>query len=398
MNKSYLIALAILVLLLVGAYMKLFIAQAGFNGSIDSKTGVFVVENFNSSKIKIITGKTDKISVDLKGPKDEVDKVRFFKTDSDGAGFTFSDEWQELSGTIIVPEGTLLDIRLADEIGVVINNELIGNSKSFLVDTNSVDSIVGGGSISIESSSDPIIWDTDSWDPIDSPDDDDDDGLSSSGTTDESNDDDQDDEYVPAECSVGSQVIRNYCCERLNEDNVPSPTCDGFGYYAFNNLLRECEFQCESEDSEDEEEGVDVCSIGSQLVRNDCCAQQNIGADTSYCVGEWQFNNLSRLCNYHCFTEDELEEYFGGGDDNDGSSDELRLCENFESSEDKDECCDYNLANELSIGPRTGFPDCIGRWYFDNDDGCSFRCADYTEMIEILKELQQIAQENQEEQ
>ena len=399
MKKSYLIALTIIVLLLAAAYVKLFIAQANFSQSVNSEAGVFVMENFSNSNIRIVTAKTDKITVNLKGPKSEVDKVRLFSTGSKNAKFTFSDEWQGLSGTITVPEGTLLDIRLEYEIEIIVDTldaeKSIGSSKSFLIDTNLVSSVSSeGGSVFVENLGDPVIWDTESWDPIDISGDDG--GSPSSGATDESNEDYQDDEYIPAECSVGSQVIRNYCCERLNEDNVTRPTCDGLDYYAFNNTLRECEFVCESQGDEDEEIIVMDCSVGSQDIRNTCCAQQNASVDTSYCVGEWRFNNLSRMCNYYCFTEDELDEYFGG-DDNDGSSDTLRLCENFESNEDKDECCDYNLSNELSIGPRTGFPDCIGKWYFDNETGCSFRCADYTEMIEILKELQQTAQENQEE-
>lgn len=426
MNKGYLIALAIIVSLLIGAYFKLFIARAGFHETIDSTTGVFVIENFENSNIKIVTAKTDKISVDLKGPQDKVDEVRFFGADNNNAKFTLSDEWQELSGTITVPEGTLLDISLSDDAEVIVNTDSpksIGESDYFLIDTNSVTSVsFDSGSITINSGGGETVWDVDSWEPLDSSADGDEEGDESGGSsTGESEGDDEEDnednneedsgedEYVPAPCSVGSQAIRNYCCERLNEDEA-TPFCDGYGYYVFNNVLRECEFTCEededeedneednNEDEDNENDGGDEddteCSIGSQEVRNLCCAEKNTGTDTSYCVGEWQFNNSSRICNYHCFTEEELEEYFGGGSSSEG--DDFLMCENYDDQSDRDACCDFNLGNELSIGPKPGFPDCIGKWYFDEEDGCLFRCADYHEMQEIIKELKEKAAENQE--
>ncbi|MBN2087054.1 hypothetical protein JW758_01780 [Candidatus Peregrinibacteria bacterium] len=388
MKNTYLVALAIIFLLLGAAYFKLFFAQAEFNNSIDAKTGSFILDNFDNSNIKIVTGKTDKITADIKGNKSDIDKISFFVTKDNKSGFTFSDEWQSLSGTITVPEGTLLDIRTGNKVDVILkkSNEdtLVGDSKSFLVDTNLVTSVtMEDGSVSIESVSDPVIWDTNSWESLNQ----------SGGEGDEEAE--TGNEYIPPVCSVGSQAIRNYCCEETLGSDLNQPACDGYGYYIFNNVFRECEFICEESEDEQVDEGDEQdCSIGSQSVRDNCCAYENISEDTSQCIGRWEFNNSTRICEYNCFNEDELDDYFGGDDDNNNNP-SIILCANFTSQQDRDECCDYNLANELSIGPRPGFPDCIGRWYFDSDNGCSFRCAEYTEMLEILKELQQKAAQEQ---
>jgi hypothetical protein len=378
MKKYYLIALAIIVLLLGGIYIRLFATQISFNESIENETGVFVLDNMNNANIKIVTAKTDKITVDLKGAKGSTDKIRFFKTSGSIPGFSLPEEWQELSGTITVPEGTLLDIRLSNNSDLTIGDQSADDVSNFLVDTSGGSEINienNGGNIIIDDWGGNIVWDTDSWEEFFN-------GGEGGGEGEEG----------PPECSIGSQSIRNYCCERQNQYE-PVPECSTYGHWVFNNSSRECEYLCENQ-PEEEEPAID-CSIGSQEVRNTCCSQLNVGVQTPECIGEWQFNNVTRSCEFHCYTEEELEDYFGGSD---GSDPEpvTRFCEDFNTQEEKDECCDYNLRNELSIGPRPGFPDCIGKWYFDEEDGCSFRCADYHEMQEILKELKKRAQEQEE--
>jgi hypothetical protein len=384
MQKYYLIALIIIAILLGAGYISLFAKQVGIHKSLDTEANVFVLENINNANIKIITAKTDKITVDLKGSKDELDKVRFFKVNDDMSGFGLSKEWQNLTGTITVPEGTLLDIRLSDNANLTVKNPKkmrnIADVNAFLVDTNEADKIStdGNGDIFIDGWGDTIVWDSDNWGFFDG---------------DEGGEGEGEENNEPASCSIGSQAIRNYCCERENQYE-PTSSCSGDGQWVFNNSARLCEHKCYVGNKEQEAD----CSVGSQSVRNACCKQKSASDTIPECIGEWQFSNSIRSCVFHCYEEEELDEYFGGGNnggDGEDKEEVLRFCEDFDTQQDKDECCDYNLKNELSIGPRPGFPDCIGRWYFNQEQGCAFRCADYDEMQKILKELRAKAQQEE---
>jgi len=373
MKKAYLIALAIIVLLLGFVYVRLFTAQAVFHGSIEVEIGAFVLENINKADIKIIIAKTNTITVDLNGPQKDLDKIRFYKKNNGVTKFTLSEEWLELTGTITVPEGTFLDVRMSDESNVQVNvpeeSQSFEGMNSFIIDTEFVNSVnISDGDISIDGWDDILVIDTDGWD-----------------LGDESGGEGEGEDNESENCSVGSQIVRNYCCERFNENEL-TPECSGDGGWVFNNVTRECEYFCESEESGEDEEEPANCSIGSQPTRNQCCDNQNEDTDRPDCIGEWRFNNVTRECEFYCYTAEELEEYYGGGGDGDMDETSM-LCSDFETQEDKDECCDYNLKTPLSLGAKPGFPDCIGRWYFDSEEGCQFDCANYIEMIEILQEV-----------
>lgn len=398
MKKAYLLIIAVALILIAFAYIRLFSAQANYKQVLDSESGVFVLENPDNANIRIITAKTDKITVDLNGSKNEIGKISFYKKNGITT-FTFSDEWQKLIGTITVPEGTLLDIKLSDSSNIALNDSKgKSNAKktdSFLVDTNSMKSLNVNGDtndISIDGWGDVILWDTEKWVLLTG----DEDGV---GGGDESQGDDE--EQAPEQgvsCSTGSQSIRNYCCERMQK-NANKPFCNGYSHWVFNNTEKQCDFECEPKEIENKNAD---CSIGSQQVRNSCCVTANKSVGGPGCIGEWRFGNMARACEFYCYTEGEIEEHLGGGGSNNGggtnnNDEETRLCEDFPTNQEKDECCDYNLKNPLSIGPRPGFPDCIGKWYFDDLNGCQFRCAEYGEMLEILKELREKAAAEQEE-
>ena len=371
MKKPFIIVLVIVVLLLGGLYFKLFAQQASYHESISSTDSVFYMKNMNNSNIKIIVADTDQITVNLKGDEDDIKKVRFFRISDSSTEFSFLDENTDVSGTITVPENTLIDIQLSNGTDVNISDikgkKTIPDIDSFVVDASSVDSIDMGEEISVDSSEESVILDTEALDP--------------SGESDGGEGEGEEDFSA---CSIGSQAIRNYCCERLKEDES-EPDCSGYGHWVFNNLTRMCDYSCESNEADPD---VILCSIGSQETRNQCCTQQNINTEAPGCIGEWRFDNLTRLCGFHCYTPEELEAYYGG--DRRGSPDTTsQFCSDFEASEDQDECCDYNLRTPLYLGPRPGFPDCIGKWHYDEEDGCQFSCSDYIEMFEILQQIKQ---------
>lgn len=385
MKKIYLFIIAIVVVLMVAAYIRLFTAQTGFRESLTAQANVFIVENVDNTRIKIVTGDASKVIVDLEGAEEELDKISY-----DGKSkFSFSSEWQELAGTITVPEDTLLELHLSKESDVIINDENLGNSDSFLIEMSDVAFITfkdGINEVEIDGGNSNDVWDTDEWNYLDD--------ETQEEQVNEQSGGEGEGEGEGEDCSIGSQIVRNYCCDRLNEDNVSFPYCDGYGHYVFNNSFSECEFQCDPEEEEEEEEVN--CSVGSQSVRDQCCVNENYYVQTQECLGEWRFGNVDKECFYHCYTEQEIQELFGGGGG--GGSTVSEYCSDFNGEDDKDECCDYNLRNELSIGPRPGFPDCIGRWYFSEEDEiCDFRCAEYGEMLLILEELKQRAAENKEE-
>jgi len=370
MKKPFIIILVIIVFLLGGLYFKLFAKQASYHESVGATDTVFYMRNIGKSNIKIIVADTDQITVDLKGDEDSIKKVRFFKVSDSSAEFSFLDEDADISGTITVPEDTVIDIQLTGETDIKISDvkgrKTIPDKNSLVVDASSVDSVDIGQEISINSSEESVVLDTGIFD--------------SHGDSDNGENEGQEDS---SPCSIGSQIVRNYCCERLKEDE-PEPVCSGHGHWVFNNLTRTCEYFCEDDEEEPE---VIECSIGSQETRDQCCTQQNADAESPGCIGEWRFNNLTRVCEFHCYTPEELEAYYGGRH---GSPDTTgELCSDFDTAQDKDECCDYNLRTPLSLGPHPGFPDCIGKWYYDEEYGCQFGCSDYIEMFEILKQIQQ---------
>ena len=155
-------------------------------------------------------------------------------------------------------------------------------------------------------------------------------------------------------------------------------------------------------------EGLTGCGFGAQMLRDRCCARQEAEASTPQCPGKWAYNNTSRLCEYQCAIEEPPAQNpadqnngdtgngaggaNGGIVPNPGAKPEdptSQTCMSY-SGDARSQCCDERLRNPLRIGPRPGFPDCIGMWHFDPHTlNCGFQCADYGEMLRILDELNQ---------
>ncbi len=154
--------------------------------------------------------------------------------------------------------------------------------------------------------------------------------------------------------------------------------------------------------------GLTSCGFGAQLLRNRCCARQNESTIPT-CPGQWAYDNTLRRCEFQCDTQDQLGDNPSGqnggwdtGGSGLGSSNGSGIvplpgakpedptsaqCINY-SPDARSQCCDERLRNPLRIGPRPGFPDCIGRWIFDPRIlNCRFQCADYGEMLNILNDL-----------
>ena len=111
----------------------------------------------------------------------------------------------------------------------------------------------------------------------------------------------------------------------------------------------------------------------------------------SYCIGNWKFSTSNKECEYKCLTTDELEDYFGEGN-REGFVEEIsKKCISKNGKDERNNCCNDNLKNGLSMGPKKGYPDCLGKWYFEeveeNLTGCQFQCASPLEARKILKEL-----------
>lgn len=384
MKKYLIILLAMFVLLLVIAYAKLFSKQTSYHRTIAASTSsVLVLENFDKTRIKIVTADTDEIKVNLKGSAEDI--LSILQSESGiYTEFDFSGEGSDVTGTIVVPEGMLIDITLSETRDVSIDDaggkKRIEGENSFLVDTNTLNSLQvdSSGNISLDAWGDLVVWDDEEWDPLDE-------GSGEGG---------QEGSEPIIYCGIGSQAIRNYCCETENEGE-DTPLCNGIGHWIFDNSARACGFACEVSESEEDEEEVD-CGIGGQAERNICCAQQHVG-EYQGCIGAWKYNNASQACGFRCDVFDDVDEPVvdpdGGGEEIVSYDDPVsNYCVTITSEEDRDLCCNDALKNNLSSGPRPGFPDCIGTWNFDVQLGCDFECAEHAEMMEILNELKQQAQ------
>lgn len=342
-----------------------------------SASSVLILENFDKSKIRIVTTDADEIILDLKGAAEDI--LSIIQAESGiYTELAFSDETSGVTGTIFVPEGMLIDVSLSENKMITIDdiggNKIIVGEDSFLVDTNTLNSFTvdDSGNLFLDAWGDLTVWDDEEWDSLD--------GNNSDGT--------QDIIY----CGIGSQSIRNYCCETENPGS-DTPACDGERHWIFDNTARDCSFVCEIDDTVEVEEIID-CGVGGQAERNLCCADQYTG-EYQGCLGAWRYNNVSQSCEFECdivdnFTEpvdpDEDEVISYGNPVSD-------YCVTIISEEDRDLCCNDTLKNNLSSGPRTGFPDCIGTWNFDVQSGCAFECAEHADMMEILNELRQQAQD-----
>jgi len=399
MKKNYWIIVAVIgVLLLGGGYMVFSKKEVQLKQTIEAGNGILRVNNVGNSNIRIVPARTSQITLDMEGPEKELKKIRFFKLGSD-IEFSVSDEWKNVRGTITVPEGMLIDLPDED-----------GEEESDFIR-------LGGGSPynTITISNSGVSYNDQGGEPSATGTDDDqggDDGGQTDGDQggdtpspspppptepnpvppppdegDEEADDDEPEttEYAPEEptdpnvrCSIKlRQEERNDCCQTAFADE-PHPDCAHTGYWLFNYLTRLCYYHC-----------FHPCNVGTEEERNQCCATEHHYDTTPPCIGEWEYGDATSGCFYRCFTEEELEEYFG--DDEGDLTDVISLFCSQHSN--PDQCCDYNLKNELSIGPRPGFPDCIGLWEFNSGGNkCEFRCASHGEMLEILEQLEEQAQ------
>lgn len=363
---------------ILAVYGLLVSKQADYHKAISgTSSSVLVLNNFGDTKVKIVVGDSDEIEVDLKGTNAEL-AGSSIKTNGIFAEFGFSSDWDDVTGTITVPEGILIEVHLASSTNLEIQDiggeKTLSGVESFMIDSNFLNSLSfdGSGAINLDAWGDIEVW-NDNFE------------VHEGGADD-----------VPVEpedlyCGIGGQAIRDYCCTTQNAD--AELQCDGTSYWRFDNAARDCASRCEVSDEvvEEEEELLD-CSIGGQEVRNACCAVQNAG-EYQGCIGYWEFNNSSRHCAFKCTdTLPPTDDEESGPQYSDSIS---QYCADINDVDDRSLCCNDSLKNALSTGPRPGFPDCIGEYYFDADKGCVFECSEHTRMVEILTELKQNAAQQQ---
>ena len=389
--RKYLIFLLVVIALFLGiVYAKLFARQAQYQQAVvASADSALVLRNFDQGKVRIVTADTKKITVDLKGSADDILKL----LQSEGGSLEaidFSGQGSDISGTITVPKGILLDVSLSDNGTLDINDgtgrRKIQGRNSFLIDTNNLNSfqVDKSGNLILDGWGSLIVWDDQKWNLL-------------SDNTGNDGEAEGNAENTPPYCGIGSQSIRNYCCE-MQKKGAGSPPCDGKSYWVFDNIARDCAHKCEMPDIVENLPPVVTsdCGVGVQTARNNCCALRYVGQYQG-CIGSWSYNNASSSCEFVCSNSVPTEEEEGEGGSNDISYGDpvSDYCVTMQQSTDKDTCCNDALKNGLSSGPHPGYPDCIGTWLFDVEKGCQFKCAEYTEMMKILEELRQKAQNPQ---
>jgi len=373
--------------------------------SVPAGSGVVKIKDVHNSSIRIVPGRTSKITMDLEGPEDELKKIHFFRTGSD-TEINVSDEWKGVSGTITVPEGTWVDLNQPEEDEGDGTSDFIrlGGGSSITIDDDEVVVTGSGGGTTSPSASTPPGDSNDTGgddedpdvtpDPVPPPvvgegegEGEDEEGGESEGGEEEDGPAEPDTiQYTPEEpedpnirCSINlKQEDRNECCQTVFADE-PHLTCSYTGYWLFNYHTRLCYYHC-----------FHPCNNGTQEERDACCTEQHYYDTTPLCIGNWVYDDAVNGCFYECMDEEELEAYFG--EDETVFTD--FVSEACSSHSNPDLCCDYNLKNELSIGPRPGFPDCIGRWDFNEGTStCEFECADYGDMLDILEQLEEQREE-----
>ncbi len=89
-----------------------------------------------------------------------------------------------------------------------------------------------------------------------------------------------------------------------------------------------------------------------------CCQEQNKNSPTLPCAGEWDLNSEKGICEYSCSEKVEVTKRRPP----DEIAQTSQYCTNtYNNKNDQSLCCDAFLKHPLSIGPRAGFPDCIGK-------------------------------------
>ncbi len=374
--------------------------------SVPAGNGVVKIKDLHHSNLRIVPGRTSKITMDLKGPENELRKVRFFRVGSD-TEIEVSEDWKNVSGTITVPEGTWVNL-----------DETNGDEPDSQKPSDPI-RVGGGSSITIDDEEVMVTGSGGSTPPSPAPTDENDAGGATDdgggepdtasdpappplppadgegegegeeeseggyeGGDEEGPNEPDSFEYTPDEpeesythCTIRlKQEDRNDCCQAVFADE-PHPDCAYTGYWLFNYHSRLCYYHC-----------FHPCNQGTQEQRDQCCADEHHYDTTPPCIGNWVYDNTVNGCSYECLNEEELEDYF------DAEEEQFTdfVSQACSTHSNPDQCCDYNLKNELSIGPRPGFPDCIGQWHFNESSStCEFQCADYGEMIDILNQLEE---------
>lgn len=397
MNKKNLIIIGSLTLLLLSLFLILKPDQESeLKKTIPASGGVLKVSRVGTSNIYIIPSHTNDISFDLKGDSKDLDRVRF-STLGNNTELIIPDNTGAITGTIYVPEGMLVDLPYKNDSAPDSGSSnfiRLGGGSPYQSVTLEEDQISfnnsphdSGGNPSVPTNGNP------STNP----------NMNPPGTNPPNPQPDPTEPnpvppvqppivpinpdpeppiyendpvgYTPEQCTIKlKQEYRNECCQQTNEE-TPDSGCDYGGYWLFNYHTRLCFYHC-----------FHPCNAGTQEERDSCCADENYYASTPGCIGNWKFDNTVRTCEYQCLSEEELESYYNQDDPLEYRDFVSEACS---SHNNPNECCDYNLKNQLSIGPHPGFPDCIGRWEFPVGTlGCNFRCSDYGEMMDILKQLQ----------
>lgn len=180
--------------------------------------------------------------------------------------------------------------------------------------------------------------------------------------------------FLGQQCTLEiEQSQRNFCCQ-VNFENEPHPNCQGSWVFDYHSRL--CTWLCPEEN----------CSTKTSVDEKDaCCANKNANQLTPPCEGKWTFANDKDLCEFQCLGYPEVTERRAPDTINQVS----QYCTyTYPEKQDQNICCDAFLRHPLSIGPRPGFPDCIGKWVVKpGGNACEFECSTHENMIEILKEL-----------
>lgn len=310
--------------------------SATLNQTLPSDNGILRIGNAENATLTIVTAPISDIVVDLKGPASEVGKIRLFSGSGGDSRFDLPDDWGDVTGTLTVPEGTVLEMTPSKKTNVLVQDSTgtrsSANQKPFLVDTRNMTQIlIGKNGIGIQGSGPVGVLDEPLHGSVDP-------GGQGTGEG-------------PLTCGFGPQTLRDRCCARANTD-TPTPQC--LGNWIYGNLSRACEYQCAAP-----ADGF----FGDQNPNGDGTGIPNSNGGPG---GSSEPGALP------------------GAAPQDPSS---RLCIGYPRNE-RSQCCENNLGNSLRIGPRAGFPDCIGTWFFSPTTlNCDFRCADYGEMLNILETL-----------
>jgi len=123
MKKQYLIAILItLALLLVSGIFIFTKNESSLDKSINLQKGDLVTKNTSKGDLKFITNQTEKITINLVGPADELKKVVFSQIDTGASEFSLPEDSKGIKGTITVPQGiTIINLDLPPGVNLEVN-------------------------------------------------------------------------------------------------------------------------------------------------------------------------------------------------------------------------------------------------------------------------------------